>query len=79
MVPNEGEWSPMKSLRLLSRAFAAAGLVLLAAPLAHAGIFAQAAPEAPEPSSLILLGLGAVGATGYAIHQRRKAKAAKAR
>jgi hypothetical protein len=64
----------MNSLRLVSGFFAALAVIALAAPHAHAGIFAQAAPSTPEPSSIILLSLGALSATGYAIYQRRKAR-----
>ncbi|HEV3166522.1 MAG TPA: PEP-CTERM sorting domain-containing protein [Isosphaeraceae bacterium] len=64
----------MISFRPLSRIAAALAVIVLAAPHAQAGIFAQAAPALPEPSSVILLGIGALGAAGYAMYHRKKGR-----
>jgi len=57
--------------------FATVTAFLLTASVANAGLegllpLAQAAPELPEPSSVVLLAVGAVGLFGYAWRQRHR-------
>lgn len=66
----------MSTIGRVSRSLAGALGVLACATVAQAGWFplAQQGPELPEPSSVILLAVGAVGLFGYAARQRMRRK-----
>jgi hypothetical protein len=64
----------MSFLRTWKRFSAALCALLVVAPSAHAGVlglFGQTQPT-PEPSSVILIGIGAAGVFAYTYRKRRK-------
>lgn len=66
----------MSTMERVFRTLAVVPALLACASVAQAGWFplAQQAPELPEPSSVILLAVGAVGLFGYAARQRLRRK-----